>query len=420
MKIQDVNIIRELAARLREISQEPQYEVKRRRWMLHDALAGDKQPLLWICPDEDANGGWAELVPLNSLQTEDPDLHPLECQLRRLIYHHDHFDDDFVIEPLVRFEMPGEYTGYTFADSTQRTAWGIPIQGQGVSKHSYHLQNYLDDEENVEKLLAHEVDFLPDEARIQTLRTKYEEAVDGQIRVDFVLPYVVLVQSLLIELVHLRGLEELMYDLYESPEWLLRIMDHMSDSKTRLLDRLERENRLFDNRTNIYTGSGGLGYLPDPPQDPGHIRLSDMWGFADAQEFTSVSPKMFEEFALPYQAQGLKKFGMACYGCCEPLDQKYDMIFKHLPNIRRLSVSPWANIDLAAEQIQDRAIYSWKPSPSLVTMTFDEDTLRGQLRHLRQATGGKCFTEVILKDIRTCGAPGSLERYAKLFREEMG
>ena len=106
MTIQDVNIIRELAARLREISQEPQYEVKRRRWMLHDALAGDKQPLLWICPDEDANGGWAELVPLNSLQTEDPDLHPLEWQLRRLIYHHDHFDD---IHPDTSWKQGLEY-----------------------------------------------------------------------------------------------------------------------------------------------------------------------------------------------------------------------------------------------------------------------------------------------------------------------
>lgn len=410
-------VIRGLAARLAEAAAQPRYQQNRRRWQQHNGLCRVQAPLLWICPDED--GGWLELVKPETLCTTDPDLRALEFQLRKLLYHHEHFADDFVLEPLVRFEMPGQYTGYTYGSASQTSAWGIPIHGQGVSKNAYHLQNYLDDEQNVRRLLEHEVDFVPDTARIRHLRALYEEAVDGLVRIDFVLPYVVLVQSLLIELVHLRGLEQLMYDLYDNEEMLHSILDHMADSKVRLLERLEAENRLFDNRTNIYTGSGGLGYLPDPVPDPAHPKLTDLWGFADSQEFSEVSPGMFREFALQYQARGLSRFGMACYGCCEPLDGKYEMIFSALPNLRRLSVSPWSNIENAAENIGARAIYSWKPNPALICSGFDDDEVCALLRRVKNATGGRCFTEVILKDIRTCD-PRALERFVTLVRRELG
>ncbi len=55
-----------------------------------------------------------------------------------------------------------------------------------------------------------------------------------------------------------------------NPERLHQVLNHMAESKADLLDRLEREHRLFDNRTNVYTGSGGLGYLNverKPPQE---------------------------------------------------------------------------------------------------------------------------------------------------------
>lgn len=409
-------IIRELAAQLAQAAAQPRYAENRRRWQAHNGLVEIQRPLLWICPDED--GGWLELVPEESLRTTHPDLRVLERQLRKLLYHHRHFADDFVLEPLVRFEMPGEYTGYAYGNASQTSAWGIPMQGQGVSKNAYHLNNHLDDPENIRRLLEHEVDFIPDTQRIRELQALYDEVVDGLVRIDFVLPYVVLVQSLLIELVHLRGLEQLMYDLYDEPELLHQILSHMAQSKVRLLDRLEQENRLFDNRTNIYTGSGGLGYLPDPVKDPAHIRLSDLWGFADSQEFSQVSPAMLREFALPYQAMGLTKFGMACYGCCEPLDDKYEMIFEFLPNIRRLSVSPWSNIEIAAENIGKKAIYSWKPNPALICSGFEEGEIRKLLRRVKDATAGRCFTEVILKDIRTCN-PQALEDFVTLVRQEL-
>ncbi|MEG2843536.1 MAG: hypothetical protein RR900_08610, partial [Ruthenibacterium sp.] len=354
------------------------------------------------------------------MQCKDADLRLLEWQLRKWIYHDAHFQDDYVIEPMVRFDIPGEYTGYTYGDGKQRYAWGIPIIGADISKQAYHMQDYLSEPGNLEKLLAHEVDFLVDWPRYQTLSNLYQQALDGIIEVEFTLPYVVLVQSLLIELVHLRGLSELMYDLYDNTEMLHAVMDHMSVSKAALLDRLEQEHRLFDNRSNIYTGSGGLGYTMDRGAPSQKIMLKDMWGFADSQEFSDVSPEMFEEFALQYQKRGLSKFGRACYGCCEPLDNKFDRIFAALPNVRRLSVSPWSNIEIAAENIGTRAVYSWKPNPAKICMGVDEEEVSALLQRLKKATSGQCYAEIILKDVRTCGGtPKHMQRFVEMVHKKL-
>ena len=405
-------LLRELAKQVREIAHTSANDAKRQKWADHNDLKGGTEPLLWVCPDED--GGWVELIPEERIVCTDPRLRPLERQLRKYIYHAQHFDDDFVFEPLVRFDLPGTYTGYTYAKADQTSAWGIPIKGHGVSKEAYHLDNYLSDQRNVETLLNHEVDFIVDEQEYRIQRDLYETVLDGLLRVDIVMPYVPLVQSLLIELVHLHGLEELLIDLYDKPEQVKAIVRHMAVSKKALLERLEAGNLLFDNNTNIYTGSGGLGYSNVKVADPQHVRLSEMWGFADSQEFSSVSPQMFKEFALEYQKIGLSLFGKGCYGCCEPLDDRFEMVFEALPNIRRLSVSPWSNVEVAAKKIGNKAIFSWKPNPAIICCGFDEKEMESQLRHVREVTKG-CTTEIILKDIRTCdNTPAHLQKFANL------
>ena len=407
-----VQHIRELARRLKELSETERNKKKRQMWADHNELKTGVQPLLWVCPDDD--GAWLELVPQESLQCEDADLKVLENLLAKYLYQSEYLRDDFVYEPAVYINIPGEYTGYLYGHQGQRTAWGVDIVKHEVGKNAYHLDNFLKTEEDYEKLLSHEVDFLPDYAEWERLKEKYEDAADGIISVKFQLPYSVLVQSHLIELVHLRGLSELMYDVYDEPEQLSGVLRHMAESKARLLKRLEEKHMLFENRINIYTGSGGLGYTNDPLKPDAEITLKDMWGFADAQEFSAVSPEMFEEFAITNQKIGLNMFGMGCYGCCEPLDNKYDAIFRHITNVRRLSVSPWSDVQTAAENIQTRAILSWKPDPSRICNGFDEDEVYKWLRETAEITKG-CVTEIILKDLRTCGgSPRYLARFIEL------
>ena len=72
-----------------------------------------------------------------------------------------------------------------------------------------------------------------------------------------------------------------------------------------------------------------------------------------------------------------------------------------MPNLRKISMSPWVDIDAAAEQMGDRYVFSRKPNPAL--FAWDEwqpDEARRSLHdELRRADG--CIIEVIMKDIST-------------------
>lgn len=414
--MKQVLYIRELAKQYAELSDTEDNKKNRQRWADHNDLKFIQQPLLWVCPDDD--GGWLELVPETELQCSDPLLREVELKLKKYLYQNQYLKDDFVFEKRLYFQYPGTYTGYLYGSGEQKEAWGISIVKPKVGEKAYHLDNFLKTEEDYEKLLNHEVDFIPDEKKKKEMQETLEFVLSGILEVEFQLPYSVLVQSHLIEMVHLRGLENLMYDLYDEPDMLKKVFRHMGESKARLLERLEKKHLLFDNRINIYTGSGSLGYTNEPWKRPEEVKLKDMWGFADAQEFSSVSSEMFEEFAIAHQKIGLNLFGRGCYGCCEPLDNKYEAIYRHITNIRRLSVSPWSDIDQAVENIGKKAIFSWKPDPSKICTGFDEQEIRRYLKNVASKTKD-CFVEIILKDIRTCGKTNKhLRRFIELAREE--
>lgn len=407
--------IRALARQYAEISETEENAEKRQRWADHNELKERRRPLLWVCPDDD--GGWKELVPEEELFCEDPLLRNMENKLKKYLYQNKYLKDDFVFEKRLYFDYPGTYTGYLYGNTEQESAWGISIVKPQIGKEAYHLDTFLKTEEDYERVLNHEVDFVPDEALKKTQKELLENTLDGILDMEFQLPYSVLVQSHLIEMVHLRGLENLMYDLYDEPDMLQQVFRHMGESKARLLKRLEENHLLFDNRINIYTGSGSLGYTNDPWKKPEDVKLKDMWGFADAQEFSSVSPEMFETFAISNQKIGLNLFGKSCYGCCEPLDHKYEAIYRHITNIRRFSVSPWSDIDEAAEKIGKKAIFSWKPDPAKICTGFEENEIRKYLKNVANKTKD-CFVEIILKDIRTCGNTNMhLVKFIDLVRE---
>ncbi len=150
-------------------------------------------------------------------------------------------------------------------------------------------------------------------------------------------------------------------------------------------------------------GSGGLGYsdeLPQPGSSPGNVRSTDLWGCATAQIFSAVSPRMHEEFALRYEKRWLARFGLNYYGCCEPLDGKVP-ILRQIPNLRKISMSPWINAERAIRNVGDRYVFSYKPTPAI----FAEDCWRPEqarraLREFLEQSRG-CIVEIIMKDIST-------------------
>ena len=160
---------------------------------------------------------------------------------------------------------------------------------------------------------------------------------------------------------------------------------------------------LSRNDGNVRIGSGGVGYTAQLPQsdfDPEHIRPIDLWGCATAQIFSEVSPEMHEEFALQYERRWLERFGLTYYGCCEPLDQKME-ILKSIANLRKVSMSPWVEVDRAVEEVGDKYVFSYKPNPAIFADdVWHPELVRKELREALEKARG-CVVEIIMKDIST-------------------
>jgi len=222
-------------------------------------------------------------------------------------------------------------------------------------------------------------------------------------------------------LARLRGLEQFMLDMMDNPAFLHRMMAFFRDGTLALLAELEDQNLLCPNQDG-YVGSGGLGWSDELPQpDAGdRVRLRDMWGFCESQESVNVSPRMFAEFIFPYELPILEKFGLNCYGCCEPLDRRWQVV-KQIPRLRRVSVSPWANREKMADELGSQYVFSMKPNPADLAMdTFDEEYIRAGLRKDLQTTRN-CRVEVIMKDNHTIrNDPSRVVRWAQIARQEAG
>ena len=174
------------------------------------------------------------------------------------------------------------------------------------------------------------------------------------------------------------------------------------------------------NNDGTYVGSGRFGWtneLPGPDFE-GHVRTQDKWRFTESQGTVGISPEMFAEFIFSYQFPVQERFGSNCYGCCEPLDKRWHIV-KEIPNLRRVSISPWADIASMAENLEDRYIFSMKPNPTDLAMDeFDEGRIRTQLRDALNKTRD-CHVEVIMKDNHTIGNdPLRVVRWVQIAREE--
>ena len=132
-----------------------------------------------------------------------------------------------------------------------------------------------------------------------------------------------------------------------------------------MFDFVESEGLIVPNTDNQLAGPRAYGYVSDlpDPDSTGPARLSDLWCWAESQETTMMSPAMFRDFFLPYIARVTSRFGLVYYGCCEPVHDRLEMIMAAMPNLRSVSVSPWADFEQVAGMLGRDYVFSRKPDP---------------------------------------------------------
>jgi len=399
----DREILRRLAGRIAELAARPIEDEKRDLWYRHNALEATR-PLIFCDPEN----GWNEIITDAQIECRGQLAREWEMTLRKEIFWGESMGDDRVTEPY--FEIP-----YVYVESD----WGMQetkIGGENGGSYTWNspLKSYSD----LSKL------------HFPRISVDYEATHNLLSLAKKVLGNLLAVRlkgrwwwslGMTWTLVNLRGLQQIMFDIYDYPDELHQLMGILRDGTLAKLDFLEENGLLSLNNDGTYVGSGGFGYTRELPQkdfDGKTVRTHDMWGFCDSQETSTSSPEMFAEFIFPYQLPILERFGLNCYGCCEPLDKRWYVV-KNAPRLRRVSVSPWANLADMADRLGEQYIYSMKPHPGeLAVPSLNEKRIRSELRRALQITRN-CRVEIIMKDNHTiANNPQNVIRWCQIAREE--
>ncbi|MFL7868772.1 MAG: hypothetical protein AB8I58_08090 [Anaerolineales bacterium] len=406
---QDRKILRDLARQVAEIADDPVMEERRQLWSEHNSLRSSR-PMMLVFPE----GSWIELIPQNSLQCQSEWARAAEMRLRQMIYTYDHFQDDTVVE------KEWQASEWWQQDFFRDTGWGIEIERQQASdqRGAFAFKPVIRERADLKKLRYPEVvyDQAAHERAVEGMHDLFGDILEvkktGIKHVSF---------HMMMICTGWLGLENILFDMIDRPEFVHEVMRFLESGYHNWLDQLEEMNLLSLNNDNTYQSTGGNGYtteLPAPDFDPQQVRTIDMWGSSESQEFQVVSPKMHAEFALQYEKRLLARFGLNGYGCCEDLSKKLDEVFT-IPNLRRISISPFADVDVCAPKLKGDYIFSWKPHPAHLVGEFNQELIRDDLRHtVELAHQHGNVLEIILKDTHTCEHhPERFDRWTQICRQ---
>lgn len=210
--------------------------------------------------------------------------------------------------------------------------------------------------------------------------------------------------SMTARVINIMGTETYMYSLYDYPEKIHELMDFIAKDSLEYVDWQEANDLLTLNNKNNYAGSGSYGFTNELPKKDhtNKVRKKDLWVNMNSQESVGISPSIFKEFTYPYFERVAKEFGLVYYGCCEPVHEFWDDCLSNLPNLRKVSISPWCDERFMGEKLSNsNIIYARKPSPNYLGVgSFDEaafrDYIKQTLIHAKD-----CEVEFSFRDIYT-------------------
>jgi hypothetical protein len=409
LKKAEKELLRSLVAELSRIAALPVHREKAELWRRLNDLQSAR-PMVWIneIPWHEMNVN-GELT----LRTEHPWARELETRLRRTIYQWRHLAGDMIVGEELECPLAIHSTDFGIHEEVDvvRTDAASDI----VSRH-FHIQ--IRQPEDVQKIrmptVTHDVETTA--VTFQAMQDLFGDIMPvrkvGQTHIWFT-PWDYLIRW--------WGLEEAMLDLIERPDMVNAAVERMTDAWMVELDQLEAQNLLSLDCNNTRIGSGGYGYtsaLPDGRYDPQRVRPHNMWGCSNAQIFSEVSPEMHWEFALRHDLRWLARWGLTYYGCCEPVSNKINLLRK-IPNLRKISMSPWNDFDRAVREMRGDYVFSFKPNPAIFAEEeWDPARARAELERVLDKTRGLCHVEIIMKDISTVRyKPERLWDWARLAME---
>lgn len=192
---------------------------------------------------------------------------------------------------------------------------------------------------------------------------------------------------------YMRGMEAILIDCYDRPEYLIALFGKFIAYYEKIADFLEANMEPDHDAKKIHC-------TPAPVSGLGN-GLKGTWFRDSAQPLANVSPAMFYEFAIEPVIKLASRFRYTYYGCCEPLDDKFDAVTK-IPNLRKIGCSAWADVRHMAEQIKGNYVLAKKPNPAHVAIKTDPEIIRREtVETVEACLKNGCPYELVLKDIST-------------------
>lgn len=398
----DAAVLRGLAHLYAEAANSPDMPERRRRWERINDLEGGG-PAVWlneVC--------WHEMNVEDelTLRCAGEVARRIEADLRKTLYQWRHMRADMVVDPV--YYSPIIMANSGFGIQVEADVRETDSESTIASRH-FHTQ--IREPADVEKIRDPVI--TADAERTEAFYQAYSRIFEGILPVEkrgatgfWFAPWD--------DVVYWMGAEKTLLNLVDDPDLMHAVMRRLMDAYLCALDQWVALRASGTNNANVRVGSGGYGYTGDLPRSSGPVPTKDTWGACAAQIFGSVSPAMHKEFGVDYEIEWFNRFGLAYYGCCEPLSGKID-ILSAIPNLRKISISPWADERAAAEAMRGRYAMSLKPSPShFASSAFDAELVERELREKLENVRG-CCVEVIMKDISTVNYdPSRLWRWAAI------
>ncbi len=381
----DKKVLRELGRQKATVAADP---VNNERRVLHQRIDNRQRarPTIHIYQEP-----WSELNRDHELdlQCEDSFCRGIESDMRQSLYKWRHYPGDMVMDAV-------SVQPYCIVDSGFGITEDVDVirtdaANSVVSRH-FHIQ--IKDEADIEKIKTPQVTH--NAKKTEECFQKRCEIFDGILDVQkqgcggfWFAPWD--------ELVRWTGVQEVLMDMALRPEYVNKLVSHFVDCWIKRLDQYEEQ-----------------GLLAVPARE--------MTVCGAAQIFSEVSPDMHREFALQHEARFYRRFARVYYGCCEPLHAKVDICAECLPNLFKISMSPWVRFPEAVKNVSNRFIFAWKPNPAFLAYdAFHPELVRMDIREkLAMAVEGGCTVEIHLKDISTVRhQPERLTEWERIAKEEV-
>ena len=402
---QEKSIIRELAKQVSELASNA-VNVERIQRIRDMHSLKPVRPPVWI--DEipwhemDIDG---ELL----LRCQTKDGQEMERFFRRILYRWKYIQADMVVEDTY-------YVTKAFSD----TGFGISVKDETVATNaandivSHAYEDQLDNEDKVEALKLPVIEALPcvDEKNMEIANDVLNGIMPVKLRghMIYYAPWDLITR--------LRGVENCYVDMLSNPGLIHKTIAKFVEIYNARFNQMQALGLLDYNIASLHCTPPYTDDIPAKDYDGGKVRFKDVWFRGMAQAFSSASPEMQDEFNLSYLRHMMDKCALSYYGCCEPLD-KFIPYLKKVPNMRKIGVSPWADIRSSAEQTGGAYVFAHKPNPANVARDFNKETIEKEAMTVIEACiENKCPYEFVLKDISTVNKnPENLIKWTKTVTE---